>query len=222
MQYNKTVILFTVFVCYNVSGDGKLKKILEVKNLKKYYGSHGNITKAVDGISFDVLEGKFVAIMGASGSGKTTLLRLITGSLAPTQGSLIQAEGLTYVYLDQEYSTIRNDLSVLEQLALFNSELYDNELRTILNRFLFPVSTWNKKCSYLSGGEKMKLSLCCLMVSAQAPDVFIVDEPTNNIDILSMEILTETLKDYQGTLLVVSHDNYFVQQIKADKQIELF
>ena len=56
------------------------------------------------------------------------------------------------------------------------------------------------------------------MVSAQAPDVFIVDEPTNNIDILSMEILTETLKDYQGTLLVVSHDNYFVQQIKADKQ----
>ena len=113
-------------------------------------------------------------------------------------------------------------LSVLEQFALFNSELYDNELRTILNRFLFPVSTWNKKCSYLSGGEKMKLSLCCLMVSAQAPDVFIVDEPTNNIDILSMEILTETLKDYQGTLLVVSHDNYFVQQIKADKQIELF
>ena len=141
---------------------------------------------------------------------------------SPTQGSLIQAEGLTYVYLDQEYSTIRNDLSVLEQLALFNSELYDNELRTILNRFLFPVSTWNKKCSYLSGGEKMKLSLCCLMVSAQTPDVFIVDEPTNNIDILSMEILTETLKDYQGTLLVVSHDNYFVQQIKADKQIELF
>ena len=70
----------------------------------------------------------------------------ITGSLAPTQGSLIQAEGLTYVYLDQEYSIIRNDLSVLEQLALFNSELYDNELRTILNRFLFPVSTWNKKC----------------------------------------------------------------------------
>ena len=58
--------------------------------------------------------------------------------------------------------------------------------------------------------------------TGQAPDVFIVDEPTNNIDILSMEILTETLKDYQGTLLVVSHDNYFVQQIKADKQIELF
>ena len=106
-------------------------------------------------------------------------------------------------------------------LSLFNSELYDNELRTILNRFCF-LFHMEQEVYYLSGGEKMKLSLCCLMVSAQAPDVFIVDEPTNNIDILSMEILTETLKDYQGTLLVVSHDNYFVQQIKADKQIELF
>ncbi|WP_455671420.1 ATP-binding cassette domain-containing protein, partial [Phocaeicola sp.] len=133
-----------------------------------------------------------------------------------------QAENLTYVYLDQEYSIILNNLSVLEQLSLFNSKLYDYELKTILNRFLFPISTWDKKCSCLSGGEKMKLSLCCLMVSAQTPDIFIVDEPTNNIDMLNMEILTETLKDYQGTLLVVSHDAYFVQQIMADKQIELF
>lgn len=195
-------------------------KILIVASSVNY--SYGENPLWSSPLEFTIKSGDRIHLKGSNGSGKTTLLRLITGSLAPTQGSLIQAEGLTYVYLDQEYSTIRNDLSVLEQLALFNSELYDNELRTILNRFLFPVSTWNKKCSYLSGGEKMKLSLCCLMVSAQAPDVFIVDEPTNNIDILSMEILTETLKDYQGTLLVVSHDNYFVQQIKADKQIELF
>lgn len=195
-------------------------KILIVASSVNY--SYGENPLWSSPLEFTIKSGDRIHLKGSNGSGKTTLLRLITGSLAPTQGSLIQAEGLTYVYLDQEYSIIRNDLSVLEQFALFNSELYDNELRTILNRFLFPVSTWNKKCSYLSGGEKMKLSLCCLMVSAQAPDVFIVDEPTNNIDILSMEILTETLKDYQGTLLVVSHDNYFVQQIKADKQIELF
>ncbi|MDE6180514.1 MAG: ABC transporter ATP-binding protein, partial [Phocaeicola sp.] len=68
---------------------------------------------------------------------------------------------------------------------------------------------------------KMKLSLCCLMVGAQTPDIFILDEPTNNIDIRNMEILTETLKAYQGTLLVVSHDSYFVRQIEVDKQLEL-
>lgn len=172
-------------------------------------------------LEFTIKSGDRIHLKGGNGSGKTTLLRLITGSLSPTQGSLTQAERLTYVYLDQEYSIIRNDLPVLEQLSLFNDKLYDDELKTILNRFLFSASTWNKKCSCLSGGEKMKLALCCLMVSAQTPDIFIVDEPTNNIDILNMEILTETLKDYQGTLLVVSHDSYFIQQIKVDKQIEL-
>ena len=209
----------TMKVNFNSSSLHIGKRLIVASSVNYSYGENPLWSSPLE---FTIKSGDRIHLKGSNGSGKTTLLRLITGSLAPTQGSLIQAEGLTYVYLDQEYSIIRNDLSVLEQLALFNSELYDNELRTILNRFLFPVSTWNKKCSYLSGGEKMKLSLCCLMVSAQAPDVFIVDEPTNNIDILSMEILTETLKDYQGTLLVVSHDNYFVQQIKADKQIELF
>ncbi len=101
------------------------------------------------------------------------------------------------------------------------NKLYDHELKTILNRFLFPVSSWDKKCSCLSGGEKMRLSLCCLMVSTQTPDLFIVDEPTNNIDIMNMEILTDTLKEYRGTLLVVSHDACFVQQINIEKTITL-
>ncbi len=172
-------------------------------------------------LEFTIRSGDRIHLKGANGSGKTTLLKLIAGLLSPTQGSLMKADDLTCVYLDQEYSLIRNDLSVLEQLSSFNSRLYDYELKTILNRFLFPVSTWDKKCSCLSGGEKMKLSLCCLMVNAQSPDVFIVDEPTNNIDITNMEILTEALKEYKGTLLVVSHDAYFVQQIKVSRCIEL-
>lgn len=195
-------------------------KILIVASGLNY--SYGEIPLWSSPLEFTIKSGDRIHLKGGNGSGKTTLLKLITGSLIPTQGALIQAENLTYVYLDQEYSIILNNLSVLEQLSLFNSKLYDYELKTILNRFLFPISTWDKKCSCLSGGEKMKLSLCCLMVSAQTPDIFIVDEPTNNIDMLNMEILTETLKDYQGTLLVVSHDAYFVQQIMADKQIELF
>lgn len=172
-------------------------------------------------LDFTIKSGDRIHLRGGNGSGKTTLLKLITGTLSPTQGTLTRADGLTYVYLDQEYSIIRDDLSVLEQLSAFSNGLYDHELKTILNRFLFPVSAWDKKCSCLSGGEKMKLSLCCLMVSAQTPDIFIVDEPTNNIDITNMEILTETLKSYQGTLLVVSHDDYFARQIGADQVIIL-
>lgn len=172
-------------------------------------------------LDFTIKSGDRIHLRGGNGSGKTTLLKLITGALSPTQGTLTRADGLTCVYLDQEYSIIRDDLSVLEQLSAFSNGLYDHELKTILNRFLFPVSAWDKKCSCLSGGEKMKLSLCCLMVSAQTPDIFIVDEPTNNIDITNMEILTETLKGYQGTLLVVSHDAYFARQIGADQVIIL-
>lgn len=172
-------------------------------------------------LNFVIKSGDRIHLKGGNGSGKTTLLKLLTGNLSPTIGTLTRVDGLTYVYLDQEYSIIHNNLSVLEQLSGFNTKLYDYELKTILNRFLFPVSSWNKRCSCLSGGEKMKLSLCCLMVSAQAPDIFIVDEPTNNIDITNMEILTNALKNYRGTLLVVSHDTYFVEQINVDKTIVL-
>lgn len=172
-------------------------------------------------LDFVIKSGDRIHLKGSNGNGKTTLLKLIAGALSPTEGTLTLVDNLTYVYLDQEYSLVRNDLSVLEQLSGFNNRLYEHELKTILNRFLFPVSAWDKKCSCLSGGEKMKLSLCCLMVSAQTPDIFIVDEPTNNIDITNMEILTESLKEYQGTLLVVSHDACFVQQIKVDRVISL-
>ena len=150
-----------------------------------------------------------------------------------TSKTLITVRNMNYAYQSDELwplpldlvkkglFIIQNGLSVLEQLSFFNNKLYDHELKTILNRFLFPISSWDKKCSCLSGGEKMKLSLCCLMVSAQTPDLFIVDEPTNNIDIMNMEILTDTLKEYRGTLLVVSHDACFVQQINIEKTITL-
>ena len=195
--------------------------MLELKKVSKVYNTGEFSQRALDQVSINFRENEFASILGPSGSGKTTLLKLLTGTLSPTAGELTRMDGLTCVYLDQEYSIIHDDLSVFEQLFSFNNKLYDHELKTILNRFLFPVSGWDKKCSCLSGGEKMRLSLCCLMVSAQTPDLFIVDEPTNNIDIMNMEILTDTLKEYRGTLLVVSHDACFVQQINIEKTITL-
>ena len=190
---------------------------IELLGVTKRFGE----VVANDNVNLTVRKGEILSILGENGSGKTTLLKLLTGTLSPTAGELTRMDGLTCVYLDQEYSIIHDDLSVFEQLFSFNNKLYDHELKTILNRFLFPVSGWDKKCSCLSGGEKMRLSLCCLMVSAQTPDLFIVDEPTNNIDIMNMEILTDTLKEYRGTLLVVSHDACFVQQINIEKTITL-
>lgn len=171
-------------------------------------------------LNFQIRSGERIVVRGKNGSGKTTLLRLITGVLEPSEGTLITT-GFKYVYLDQEYSIIRNELSVFEQVQQFNTKLLEHEMKIILNRFLFPFETWDKSCGKLSGGEKMKLALCCLMVDANTPDVFILDEPTNNIDIRNVEILTATLKDYKGTVLVVSHDEYFIRQLAVDYSIDL-
>jgi ATPase subunit of ABC transporter with duplicated ATPase domains len=174
-----------------------------------------------DSLNFRIKSGERILLRGSNGSGKTTLLRLITGQLLPQQGVLELAD-FTYAYLDQEYSIINNGLTVYEQIRQFSTGLQEHEIKTILNRFLFSYTSWDKKCSLLSGGEKMKLALSCLMVSANTPDVFILDEPTNNIDIRNIEILTSTVRDYEGTVLLVSHDQYFTGQMNIDYEIELF
>ena len=123
-------------------------------------------------------------------------MKLITGEIVPTQGSLYRID-FKYVYLNQEYSIIKNDKSVLEQAETFNSRnLPEHEIKTILNRYLFPATVWDKSCRKLSGGEKMRLAFCCL-----------------NLDIQSIEIITATIKNYTGTVVVVSHDKYFVNEI---------
>ena len=100
------------------------------------------------------------------------------------------------------------------------SENIEHELKMLLNRFLFTPSTWDKKCRSLSGGEKMKLALCHLIVCEDAPDMIIADEPTNNIDIASMNILAAVLKNYKGTLLVVSHDEQFIHDLGIERTIK--
>ena len=149
------------------------------------------------------------------------MIRLITGEYKPTVGNIKQSV-FQYIYIDQEYSIIRNEFSVYEQIQEFNSrKLQEHEVKVILNRFLFPKEFWDKKNSHLSGGEKMRLLLACMQVSNNTPDLFILDEPTNNLDIQSMEILTNTLKDYEGTIVLISHDEYFIQEIHSERFIEL-
>ena len=172
-------------------------------------------------VSFQLKSGDRLRIEGANGSGKTTLLKLITGQLQPQEGTLTRTD-FSYVYLNQEYSIIDDRNSILEQAYAFNSRnLPEHEIKIILNRYLFPASEWDKSCRKLSGGEKMRLAFCCLMISNNTPDMFILDEPTNNLDIQSIEIITATIKNYAGTVIAISHENYFIQEIGVEQCILL-
>ena len=165
--------------------------------------------------------GDRLSLKGKNGSGKTTLLKLIMGELHPTDGVMERA-GFTSVYLDQEYSLVRNERSVLQQAEAFNHRhLPEHEVKTILNRYLFPRDVWNKPCSKLSGGEKMRLSFCCLMIADNTPDMFILDEPTNNLDIESIEIITATIRNYAGTVIAISHDREFLKDTGIEREILL-
>ncbi|PZF72244.1 ribosomal protection-like ABC-F family protein [Taibaiella soli] len=170
-------------------------------------------------LSFQIISGDRIAIKGTNGSGKTTLIRIILGELQPTSGTIQRADSSS-IYIDQDYSLIDNKRTVYEQAESFNTgHLQEHEVKSKLTHFLFTKKYWDKPCSALSGGEKMRLILCCLTIKNTAPDVIILDEPTNNLDIQNIEILTAAINEYIGTIIVVSHDAYFLEQIGISREI---
>lgn len=172
-------------------------------------------------LNIEVRSGERIHIAGNNGTGKSSLIKLLTGELYPTKGEIKKSE-FSYIYLDQEYSQVNRNITILELAYEYNfNNLQEHEIRLRLNRALFPKETWNNNCQTLSGGERMRLYLCCLMISNHIPDMFILDEPTNNLDISSLSILTNTVKNYQGTVLIISHDKYFVNEIGITKNIGL-
>ncbi len=196
----------------------KGKVLLEAKGINFAYADEPLWKEP---LTFRFCSGDRWQLEGDNGSGKTTLIRLITGELLPTTGE-IHRSGFRYLYLDQQYSLIYPARTLLQQTEEFNHrKLPENELKTILNRYLFPSEVWNKPCGQLSGGEKMRLILCCLQVSERAPDLLILDEPTNNLDIRSMEILAGNIQDFRGALWVVSHDRTFKEEIGLQGGITL-
>lgn len=172
-------------------------------------------------LDVEIRSGDRIHLKGDNGTGKTTLLKLLIGDLSPTVGKIQKAD-FSSVYLDQEYKKVKTSQTILELAQAYNSHnLLDHEIKLRLHRALFPKEMWNKPCDVLSGGERMRLYLCCLMISNHIPDLFILDEPTNNLDLSSLAILTSTLKNYRGTLLVISHDQKFIEEIGLTRIIEL-
>lgn len=174
-----------------------------------------------DTLNIEVLSGERIAITGSNGSGKTSLIRLMLGEAEPTSG-IIKKNADKIIYIDQEYSLVNGKQQVYEQAERFNTQaLQEHEVKLRLARFLFNKEDWDKPCDTLSGGEKMRLILCCLTISQQAPDMIILDEPTNNLDIRNLEILTKAINSYEGTVIVVSHDTRFLEDIGVERAIEL-
>lgn len=170
---------------------------------------------------FDLLlkSGERVAITGDNGCGKSTLLKLIAGQLIPQKGSL-KLNGKA-VYLNQALDMLNQDVNLIAAISELNPKASVNMVRATLANFKFRNIMGEKIVNKLSGGELLRASLAAIFCCNEQPDILILDEPTNNLDIKSIEILEEALAWYQGTILAVSHDATFLENIKISRFINL-
>jgi ATP-binding cassette subfamily F protein 3 len=172
--------------------------------------SFGDLT-LFENLTFDVLRGERIGITGPNGTGKSTLLRLALGQLEPSAGSIRMGKTVGVGYLDQHGDVLDPAKTVLEEASSSGSGLSSEQVRNRLGAFLFTGDDVFKKCADLSGGQRNRLMLCKLVLAE--PDVLVMDEPTNHLDIASREMLEEALADYAGTMIVVSHDRYFLDRV---------
>ncbi|RCX20505.1 ATP-binding cassette subfamily F protein 3 [Fontibacillus phaseoli] len=163
------------------------------------------------GVSFYLRRGETVALIGPNGIGKSTLLKILTGDLQPSSGSITWGAKVKVGYYDQEQSHLNPQNTVLEEVWNDFPYMEEARIRSVLGNFLFSGEDVLKKISALSGGEKARIALSKLML--QKANVLILDEPTNHLDLFSKEVLESALLDYDGTLLFISHDRYFLNKM---------
>ncbi|MGL4633675.1 MAG: ABC-F family ATP-binding cassette domain-containing protein, partial [Cetobacterium sp.] len=190
------------FETENVSVD----KVLELKKLTMSYEDK----QLFNNLDLTIYRGDRVGIIGKNGVGKSTILRIVNGLEKPKSGSAEIGERVKIGYYDQNHQGLKMENSILEEL-LYNFKLSDEEARGIAGGFLFSADDVDKKIKSLSGGEKARVAFMKLILSK--PNFLILDEPTNHLDIYSREILEEALEDYDGTIIVVSHDRYFLENV---------
>lgn len=164
-------------------------------------------------INFEIFKGDKIALIGQNGCGKSTLLKIITENLEKTEGNIKLGTNVQIGYYDQEHSLLNSENNLIEEISDAYPNMTEGEIRNVLASFLFTKDDVFKKIQALSGGEKGRLTLVKLMLSKA--NFLILDEPTNHLDLISKEILENNLKGYSGTLLFVSHDRYFINQVAS-------
>ena len=176
-------------------------------------------TKAFDGLDRQILseqnlevhKGDRIGIVGGNGQGKTTLLKLINGDEKLTSGSLEVAPGCVIGYFHQDHATLDFSLSPVEQIGVLRPDFEYGDIRAALGRFQFSKEQVNTKLQQLSGGERARVALLKLLLEDN--NLLLMDEPTNHLDMESKETLEEALKGYEGSLITVSHDRWFLDQV---------
>ncbi|WP_404451222.1 ABC-F family ATP-binding cassette domain-containing protein [Virgibacillus necropolis] len=171
-----------------------------------------------EGMKLNVNRGDSIALVGPNGIGKTTLLKMITGQFQPSTGSIQIGTNVEIGYYDQEQTNLNPNNTVLQELWDQYPNEKEKDIRTVLGNFLFSGDDVLKPVHALSGGEKARLSLAKLMMLHA--NFLILDEPTNHLDIDSKEVLESALIDYNGTIIFVSHDRYFINKI-AEQVVEI-
>jgi ATP-binding cassette subfamily F protein 3 len=162
------------------------------------------------GINALLRHGERVGVIGENGAGKSVLLRLILGLENPERGEIILGPSIRMGYYAQEHETLNLDMTLIDSVRRA-SPLSESAAVSFLNRFLFPYPQVSQKVKELSGGERSRLQLALLVLSGA--NFLLLDEPTNNLDIISAEVLENSLVDFLGTVLVISHDRYFLDEV---------
>lgn len=181
--------------------------VLHVEKLSKSYGDK----KLFTNLNFDLKRGEKVALIGENGRGKTTFFKIIMDKIESDSGSKVLGANVNLGYYDQEQSNLNLDKTIIDEVWDEFPELTTTELRNYLGSFLFRGDDVFKEINKLSGGERCRINLLKLMLSKS--NLLLLDEPTNHLDIPSREALEEAILTYDGTLIVISHDRYFLNKV---------
>jgi ATP-binding cassette subfamily F protein 3 len=181
-------------------------KVLELTGVSKYFDRKSVFTN----INQTIWHGERVGLIGPNGTGKSVLLRMILGQEQLDQGEINIGPSVSIGYYAQEQETLRHGTSLLE-IVRYAGEMSESKATAFLLRYLFTYRQISQKVEELSGGERSRLQLALLVLSGA--NFLLMDEPTNNLDIASAEVLEQALADFLGTVLVVSHDRYFLDHI---------